>query len=342
MGAFMRHRARLDRTWLDAVFQLEDANPAHLRDRLLRRLYQLGHADNVSSWGLRSAEGHGRPQFSNSRFMGGRASEEAPRVQRARAFVDLLPRRFLTHPELREQQDFLETAAIFPRSDWETAPYFEKVLARAGVQHQQRIMVYDGPRFVSYLGFTRNKGSPDFTRRDRQLLRPLVDAARNIILLADALDQRVDSEGPADLVFRPDGSLELASIAARLRLQRSPSLRDELGGAVRRMDRGTPAGLDWLLHNDAVTLTRMDGEDGVRYLAHLRPASPVCTAGMSKLTPMQRHIADLLVAGASAPEVARMLGRSPDTVRTHIKDMHERLGVTSRAELITTLLPGQR
>lgn len=51
------------------------------------------------------------------------------------------------------------------------------------------------------------------------------------------------------------------------------------------------------------------------------------------LTDHQRRIASLAAAGATAAEIARELGRSPETVREHLTRIYERLGVSSRAEL---------
>lgn len=55
-----------------------------------------------------------------------------------------------------------------------------------------------------------------------------------------------------------------------------------------------------------------------------------------RLTPMQRRVASLAAAGATAVEIAAELGRSPDTVREHLSRIYQRLGVASRSELATT------
>lgn len=53
----------------------------------------------------------------------------------------------------------------------------------------------------------------------------------------------------------------------------------------------------------------------------------------ARLTPRQRAIADLLLAGATNAEVARHLGVGGETVKTHIRRMYAALGVSSRIEL---------
>ena len=56
------------------------------------------------------------------------------------------------------------------------------------------------------------------------------------------------------------------------------------------------------------------------------------------LTATQSQVAVLLAEGRSAPEIARVLGRAPTSVRTHIKSMHRKLGVSRRQDLVRLVL----
>jgi DNA-binding CsgD family transcriptional regulator len=55
------------------------------------------------------------------------------------------------------------------------------------------------------------------------------------------------------------------------------------------------------------------------------------------LTPREREVAELLVRGATNPQVARALGISHNTVKTHARAVLGKLGVGSRRELLLAL-----
>jgi DNA-binding CsgD family transcriptional regulator len=56
-------------------------------------------------------------------------------------------------------------------------------------------------------------------------------------------------------------------------------------------------------------------------------------ANKGELSAREREVACLAAEGLTAAQIAERLIISPHTVRTHLKRIHERLGVTSRAEL---------
>jgi DNA-binding CsgD family transcriptional regulator len=55
------------------------------------------------------------------------------------------------------------------------------------------------------------------------------------------------------------------------------------------------------------------------------------------LTPRERDVLGALARGASTAEIAGELFLSPHTVRDHIKNVFEKFGVSSRAELVARL-----
>lgn len=56
------------------------------------------------------------------------------------------------------------------------------------------------------------------------------------------------------------------------------------------------------------------------------------------LSPREREIATLLLAGLRVPAIARRLFLSPHTVRNHLKSVFRRLGVGSQSQLIELVL----
>ena len=89
---------------------------------------------------------------------------------------------------------------------------------------------------------------------------------------------------------------------------------------VRQMDLGAP---------DAGALVLIEGLE--RPLQRLDAGQVGSVLG---LTLTQSRVAVLLAEGRTVPEVAALLGRAPSSVRTHLKGIHDRLGVSQRPDLI--------
>jgi DNA-binding CsgD family transcriptional regulator len=58
-----------------------------------------------------------------------------------------------------------------------------------------------------------------------------------------------------------------------------------------------------------------------------------------RLTPRQNDLLRLLAAGHTNPQIARRLGISEGTVRTHLENIYERLGVSSRTAAVVRAFP---
>ncbi len=69
------------------------------------------------------------------------------------------------------------------------------------------------------------------------------------------------------------------------------------------------------------------------YLHHLDLAS----RGVAPLTTRQRQLMSLVAEGFSNTQIARTLGITPDTVRTHLQQIYARLNVSSRGEAVAVV-----
>jgi len=58
-----------------------------------------------------------------------------------------------------------------------------------------------------------------------------------------------------------------------------------------------------------------------------------------RLTPRQNDLLRLLAAGHTNTQIARRLGISEGTVRTHLENIYERLNVSSRTAAVTRAFP---
>lgn len=59
---------------------------------------------------------------------------------------------------------------------------------------------------------------------------------------------------------------------------------------------------------------------------------------MPRLTPRQKDLLHLLAAGHTNTQIARRLGISEGTVRTHLENLYRRLNVSSRTAAVTRAL----
>ncbi|WP_113700904.1 AAA family ATPase [Nonomuraea lactucae] len=78
---------------------------------------------------------------------------------------------------------------------------------------------------------------------------------------------------------------------------------------------------------------RASGDDG----SATDPAAPAPGEAATALTSRQSQIAELVAAGATNKQVATSLSLSPRTVDYHLRRIFQRLGITSRADLIRRL-----
>jgi DNA-binding CsgD family transcriptional regulator len=60
-----------------------------------------------------------------------------------------------------------------------------------------------------------------------------------------------------------------------------------------------------------------------------------------RLTPRQTGLLHLVAAGHTNTQIARRLGIAEGTVRTHLENIYERLGVSSRTAAVTRAFPGR-
>jgi DNA-binding CsgD family transcriptional regulator len=66
-----------------------------------------------------------------------------------------------------------------------------------------------------------------------------------------------------------------------------------------------------------------------------------CRHPAPRLTLRQKDLLRLVAAGHTNTQIARRLGISEGTVRTHLENIYERLGVSSRTAAVTSAFPGR-
>jgi DNA-binding NarL/FixJ family response regulator len=157
---------------------------------------------------------------------------------------------------------------------------------------------------------------------DKALLDWLASGAHADVLMA----------GPAIRATRL-GRYELLTHARELRpdLPILFTVPNELPGAVRR--HYGDAGLSLVSARDELVRVHeglLTAAQGRRYISPRLQA----VLDTSPLTERQVEILDRMARGEGRPEIARALGLSESTVRSHTKELYKRLGVNERAHAV--------
>ncbi len=229
----------------------------------------------------------------------------------------------------------LLTSLVDPETQlWPTRIY-RRCHEPAGIHDQLRLVVYHDGCFAGWIGVLRVRGEPPFTRADLRRVSPLADALSDAMIAAERTERAGTPEEGSDLVLSPDGAVELASEGG-CRLLDRPGTRDELRAWVRGVDAAEP-GRALLIGGHRARWTRLHGAGRVRYLVNLEPVAPLRLHPTFALSRTQREIATLAAEGATVGEIANQKDMAEATVRTHVRLVYERLGVSTRVELSRAL-----
>ena len=237
---------------------------------------------------------------------------------------------------------------------------FRELLRPSGWDDELRaVLRTDGCAWASVTLF-RSEGRPPFGDAEAELLgglsRPLAEAVRDH---ARPAPEGGDPErGPGLLVFDPAGALVSINDDARAWLEElagdlaaddafgaplpmlavSALMRARARGTARARLRSGASGR-WLVCH-ASCLRGADGEIGNTALviehAKASEIAPI-VAEAYELSPRERHVTQLVARGLGTADIAAELHVSPHTVRDHVKASFEKVGVSSRGELVARL-----
>lgn len=185
----------------------------------------------------------------------------------------------------------------------------------------------------TFLALSRHNDSHGFSEQERQLkqlLMPHLSATLNINRVAQMrqLHALGADRRTAMAVIDRRGAIHNVEPGFTEGLQqewsawRGPRLPNEL---VARME---PGGQVFKGEQISVSLAWMNDVA----LMHLTPLAPV-----DRLTPREREVAQIFVAGNSYKEVARQLDMAPATVRHHLRGIYTKLGVSDKAAMAQAL-----
>lgn len=218
-----------------------------------------------------------------------------------------------------------------PERTYYPTHFYRAIVAPLRVFDQLRMLVAHRGELIAWIGALRHDGEPEFERRSERRV------AATACALADALAGAHVAERAGrtscDLLLTPTGRVEMASDSGRV-LVACPRCRLELREWLREADSGREPAT--LVCGMRVRWTRMYSPRRVRYSLHLEPVQPARLN--APLSETQRRVAELAARGLTVRQIGGLIAIGEATVRTHLKAVYQRLGVSSRAELATTLV----
>jgi len=260
------------------------------------------------------------------------------------------------------------------RGDWASSARYVEVMRPLGFGDELRAALRSNGRCWGVICLHRADADAGFSEQDLQLVRriaPHLGEGFRRSLLADPVD--AVEAGPGVVVM--DAALHVESISAEAEhwlRELDPERRDELPVAVRAVAAQllrvhelpaapalrvrTRAGRWLALHVSTLRTERRPGvwgssdsageevSDGRRMAVVIEPVGPgqlgSLLLDLHGLTPAQQRVTELVLRGFSTRQIVERLCLSPHTVQEYVRASYDKVGVSSRRELVSVLLRG--
>ncbi len=238
----------------------------------------------------------------------------------------------------------------------ERSPRYRDLLEPADIPHELRAVFLIRGRAWGAVHIARRAQSGPFSQEDADALARVTTAIAHGIrasLRFDAARRVTGAEAPGLIVLDAGNGIELITPPAQELLEEirsdAPSytgiglspviaLASFVRGAGRHRD-GTnvvnvPASNGWVTLHASRPGGAADGRVAIVIERATSSQSATLRLEASGATAREREVATLLARGMSNPEIAEALVLSPHTVEDHTKRLFEKLGVSSRQELV--------
>ena len=256
----------------------------------------------------------------------------------------------------------VQTLAQATGGDMDASPRYRDLFRPLGFGDELRAVLRVGGACWGYMCLHRGAGVP-FSRKEvayvHRLAPHLAEGIRAGILVASTeLGDAADA--PGLLVVAPDGSLlstteagerwlaelrhpepsrpavpvEVQALAARLR---DPSLSSD---GFPRLRVRTRAGRWAVLHASRIATPETDAIAVIIEEPSPAEFAPVLMMAYG-LTKQEQVLTGLVCRGLSTSEIANRLHITPNTIQDHLKSIFDKTGVSSRRELVATILQEQ-
>ena len=206
-----------------------------------------------------------------------------------------------------------------------------------GVEYQMSVGL-DAPLSHTKVFLFSRAGGRDFTERDRAVLDYLRPHLANLWEAAQARRRAVQA---LELLEESDAGLVILDGAGRIEHATAKALR-LLSAYFRDYRSGLPEEIAaWMIEERQAPSPeplRIEGDE-LSLLVHLVGGALLIEEERDPppLTGREREILDLVAAGKTNSEIAEAIWIAPGTVRKHLENIYEKLGVHSRTAAIAAL-----
>lgn len=195
--------------------------------------------------------------------------------------------------------------------------------------------VVDESRFIAGITLWRTSPSAPFPGDQRKQLDELCADLRPPLVEAVDLETQTYREQAGTILLRPNGVVTHMSPAVEVWFEEHH--RRKLVDYIECHGRSRLEGYHFLFGMEATVAPLSGVNFEPVYKLELQPAPVPRICYESLLTPAQREVAHLATEGNSTVEIAESLVCSPHTVKTHLRDIYQRLDISSRVELFRKL-----
>lgn len=197
--------------------------------------------------------------------------------------------------------------------------------------HHLQGLFYDEDRFVGTISLFREPDSAPFSSEVLERVGDLSSRVRLYLTRAERLETQRLREQSLFVVTDTEGNLLRLSDAAAEWV--TDDRKEKLSRLTRRMNASEEVEAWEVLDRSQVHSIRLNGAQDVLYLASVVPLQAPRMKPAAMLTPRQREVAEYAAVGATVHEIAETLDISANTIKHHLKNIYDRLGIGSRVEL---------
>ena len=266
---------------------------------------------------------------------------------------------FDTRSVVETQRRVYLAEELYPAEVRKDLPYFAKNAVPDALTDALLVFLHEGGVLFGLAGLERREGDPKFDQEDVARLEDLTTfvmagvraqlAYEELSREASALRALGKIQGTLFVVDREakkvlwaanraegiDWKTDVLPIEAQVVNAAEAALAAKTRGDALPTPPRLPCGVV-----QAVTKLEGDPVFGAARCAVVRtePVDDKATAAMEGLSKREREIARLLVAGYSGVNVAAIAGLSENTVRTYVRRLYAKLGVSNRADLVLKLV----
>jgi DNA-binding CsgD family transcriptional regulator/PAS domain-containing protein len=257
-------------------------------------------------------------------------------------------------PLLQTSRKATLVCEVMPQRALEKTEFFNDFLMRDGLHHGINVYAYDGDLNIGDLRIWRGKERPEFGTRESVLLDTILpyfrNALRNARILAypcgrsETWERLLEASGIALFLFDLSGRLVYRNERAGRVEENLPQAQySSFFATVRSLASMDLSRTQWGPFSLSVT-DLLPPDEKIRYRAVI--ARPLHTGTLDRdflmarfgLSRREADISLLLMKGLTDREIAGVLGVAFSTIRTHLKHIFDKLDVSTRSELIFSLL----